>query len=569
MTQHTKYNTLEQLLHEYKQNGVDSEGQFTLNPLRARELLEQFQLPEPSYYALHLLSFLVGAGAESIAISSTRSLIRFEAPGASLQKEIISSPFSVLLRSAAEPYLSELALGLNAFLGQQKGTVEIRYQQWLALYSHKSIAVSDESSSEVLSIVAKARFPENGLDRELDLIREYFRWSPVPIKINGLSMPCPFPAGHSEGLQVQLEHEDYPLLLESREENRLRKKIDAPFSALIRLWRHRPCLRIVQLGRVYQSELPWSFFLPGWQVDITVNSDRFKKDLSQQSILRNDIYHNLLLTLRVQLEQACQVLLSQTPALSGSEHLVDDFVEHLFLKGSNEMAFDFQRRLGQSLALSRDRLQAGKALYRLALMEKALGRENAAHKLQLGKSMLEGLMGTDPREPKWAILKANMAFNSNAPHVEPQVQNLLLASDTPAVVKEQCYRWLLRQGHQDSLTQSWQLLCLARQVYEAGRAAEAEELLERSHQIMPGSASSPTQRDFDVLELRAEIAVSRGHLEKALELMGRLLALLMEKYGQYSLKLGLTLERLAALLECAGKKKEAKEYKAWSRRLYQ
>lgn len=569
MTQRTKYNTLEQLLHEYKQNGVDSEGQFTLNPIRARELLEQFQLPEPSHYALHLLCFLVGAGAKSIEIFSTRTQLRFEAPGASLDKETLSSPFSVLLRSAAEPHLSELALGLNAFLGQEKGAVELRFQQWVAHYTHKNITLDEKSSSKVLTIEAGARFHENGVDRELALIREYFRWSPVPIKINGQSLPCPYPSGPSEGIQVHLENQDYPLLLESGEANRLSKKIEAPFSALIRLWRHRPSLRIVHLGRVYDCELPWTFFLPGWQVDITVNSDRFKKDLSQQSILGNDIYHNLLLTLRVQLEQACQMLLKQTPALSASENLIDDLVEHLFLKGNVELALDFQRRLSQSLSLNRDLLQAGKALYRLALMEKSLGQEQAAHKLQLGKGMLEGLRSPEPGEPKWSILKANMAFNSKAPHIEPQVQNLLLAADTPAVVKEQCYRWLLRQGHQDPLTQSWQLVCLARQVYEAGRAAEAEELLDGSQKLLPSSASGHSQRDFDALELRAEIAVSRGQLEKALELFGRLLAQLMEKFGQYSLKLGVTLERLVALLECAGKRKEAKEYKAWSRRLHE
>lgn len=47
------------------------------------------------------------------------------------------------------------------------------------------------------------------------------------------------------------------------------------------------------------------------------------------------------------------------------------------------------------------------------------------------------------------------------------------------------------------------------------------------------------------------------------------LSLQREEYGQYSLKLGLTLTQMSTLLEHLGKTEQAKEYREWSRRLHE
>ncbi|MCA9795794.1 MAG: hypothetical protein KC910_28500, partial [Candidatus Eremiobacteraeota bacterium] len=61
--------SIETMLGQYREAGsVDSEGRFTLDPRRARELLREFQLAQPEFYILHLLSYAVAAGADSIEV---------------------------------------------------------------------------------------------------------------------------------------------------------------------------------------------------------------------------------------------------------------------------------------------------------------------------------------------------------------------------------------------------------------------------------------------------------------------------------------------------------------------
>lgn len=573
----TKYNTLEQLLDDYKQSGVDSEGHFTLNPIRARELLEQFQLPEATHYLVHLVCFLVGAGAKGIAISSTRSQIRLEASGARVEKETLASPFSVLLRGGAEPHLAELALGLNTILGQDKGYAELRYDRWCANYSPSKIEVSEGSPTNLLTIVAGPRLESQGKDRELELIRELFRWCPVPIRFNGQSQQDPRPTSRCEGIEIYLKNDEHPLLLHVNSNNRLSREIKAPLSALIRVGRHRPGFRIIHLGREYRQEMPWQFVLPGWQIDLMVSSLEFKKDLSQQSILHNDLYFNVLASLRSQLESASALLLQQIPQLPGSEELADELVERLFQAGKIQQALDYQTRLAQELTLGANSLEKGRAIYRLALMEQAVASADhsrapraPATQPHLGLGVLQSLRCREAYEPKWTILRCKMAYDPKPPQVEAGVQEMLFRSDVPPVVKEQCYRWLLVHGHRDRNSLAWYRVCLARQIYEGGRIAEAEAVLAEAEEELENSLlHNNSERYLSSLELRAEIAAELGQLETSLELFAGLLAGLRERHGQYNLRLGVTLERLAVLLDCAGKKKQAKEYRAWSKRLYQ
>jgi hypothetical protein len=566
----SKYKTLEHLLDDYKQSGVDSEGHFTLNPARARELLKQFQLPEAAHYALHIVSFLVGAGARGISISSSRSNLRFEAPGARMEEETIRSPFSVLLRSNAQPHLSELALGLNTLLGQPGGKVEICFDKWTANYKPDNIAVSENSPTGLLTITARPRLGGRGQDRELELIGDAFRWCSIPVKINGKSIPTPQLSGPPDGLEIHLKNDNYPLQMGQFASNRIVKELRANFSALIRVGRHRPTFRVVHLGRHYERPLPFAFFLPGWQVDITVNSDQFKKDLSQQDILENEKYRNLLLALRVQLEEATELLLSQNPPLTGSEDLVDDLVELLFRQGQVQEAFAFQCQQVQSLGLGGESFQKGRAIYRLGLLENLMKPNQASPNVRLGFDMLCNAQAPNQFEPNWTVLKARMAFNSHDPKLASEVNALIAHYRTLPVMKEHCYRWFLRQGHADPRLACGYRVELARQAFESGRPAEALTQLEAAQSGREGECLKENPPVLlKALQLHGELAAQNGQIEKSLEMFGKQLAMLREKYGQYSLELGLTLERIARLLDHAGQTKQAKEYRAWSQRLYE
>jgi len=560
-----RYDSLQALLDNLREAGVDSEGRFTLNPARARELLEQFQLPDPAYYVLHLMSFLVGSGARELKVSSSRSELRMEAPGASINKESLANPFSVLLRSGAEAYQAELALGLNAILGQSGGRATLRYDRWTARYTPQSVEVEEaEQAVPSMTIACSPRCSRQGKDRELELLRESFRWCPVPVRINGNLLPDPSSTYPAEGLQILLHNPDFPVFCEPAPSNRITKTIQAPFSALIRLGRFKSGFRIIFLGREYPRVLPWGFMLPGWQVDVTIASDRFKKDLSQQSILENELYTNLMTSLRVQLERASELLLTHFPPWTGSEELVDDLLENLYGKGQRELVYAYQQRLVEHLALSENSLQKGRAIYRMALLEKASGHRSH-QRLTLATNLLQGLTRLPRFEPQWSILKAEMAFDLD-PRIESQVQGLVNRVDTPDFIKEHCYRWLMGVSGQSAKSRAWHRLSLAACIFRVGRLDEAlteVDLAESEAEPFPMEDHQAL-----VIELKAKIAVESGHLEKALELFGRHLSMLRESHGQYDLRLGLTLTRLAKLLEHAGQKKQAREYLAWSRRLH-
>jgi tetratricopeptide (TPR) repeat protein len=475
----------------------------------------------------------------------------------------MASPFAVLLSSKALPYQAELALGLNAILGQRGGEAVLSHAGWSARYTSESIELDEVSNSSPLTVVCKPRMSRGGKDCELKLLDQCFRWCPISVKINGLSLPDPTVAYPGEGLQIFLKNPAFPILTGPDLPNRLVKTVDAPFSALIRVGRFLPRFRIVSLGREYLCSLPWSFSLPGWQLDVTVASNRFKKDLSQQSILANEHYRNLLSALRVQLEKATELLLTHVPPCLGSESLVDDLVEHLFQTGQRETAYGYQKKLTEYLALREPSLAKGMALFRMGLLESAAGQGQG--RVQLAQGLLHGLPLNDPLEPQWSMLKAEMAF---APTmlVESQVQGLVYRADTPERIKEHCYRWLVAQRGQDALSRAWHRLSLAGCAYRAGRLEEAGLEVELADQ----EAAPFGSEDFKLqsVELRAKIAAEAGHLEKSLELFGRHLSMLRQTHGQYDLRLGLTLRRLATLLEHVGQKKQAREYLAWSKRLH-
>ena len=572
MVEHrSKKDTLEQLLHDYRQNGVDSEGQFTLNAGRVRELLRQFQLPEAAQYVLHLLSFLVGAGATGISVRSSKTQLRFEAVGASLEEQAARSPFSALLGSnEPEPHLLELALGLNALTGVEGGEARIAYAGWEATYSSVFIEVKEHNPTDHLSITTGPRLTDLSQEREIELIKETFAYCPVPITINGEPIPQPPEPATDCGLEIHLRNGHYPLRLQndaatrkgwrSGSSMRLTKPIGAGFSALLRIGREAPGFRVIHLGRLYEMPLPWTYDVPGWRVDITISSDRLKKDLSQQAILENAQYQNLLKSLRLQLEFASIFLLSKIPPSQCSDELVDDLVEYLFHSGKSEQALKFQRALAQHFSQQSDSLQKGKAFYRLALMER--DQAHSPSLLEKGREVLATAAETEIGQSRRSRFAADMAFAEFPRELQAELSNLLTRQGEPGWFKERCCRWFLQ--HSPPEDKAGYRVRLARLVFEAGRPLEALAHLEEAAAEGYGDPGEEAR----ATELRAEIAAERGHLAESLKLFESHLTALRDRYGQHSLRLGLTLVRMAKLLDHLGESKQARSYREWSKNLY-
>lgn len=557
------YSTLEQLINDYRQSGVESEGHFTLNPSRAKELLKQFQLPEPAHYALHVVSFLIGAGGTRVLIKRTSKGLRFQAPGASISKEAMENPFSVLLRSQAEPYLSELALALNTIIGQE-ATASLHFEGKRVKYDAQTIEDEEAPGETILTFDCDRRFQE----REIPLLIESFVWSPVPVAVEGETISRGRTTPQPEGLEIHLRHGDFPLPIAQNSQNRIFKEVKARFSALISVSRERPVLRIVQLGRDYEKPMPWSFFVPGWQVSLLVSCGAFKKDLSQQAILENETFHNVLASLRTQLELAADLLLTTTPPMIGTENLVDDLVEHLFSQGpeAKELVHQFQLRLQQSLSLAADPLSQAVALFRFGLIGKALGKADAVTAEKTGYDLLMSTRGAEQSEKNWHVLKAQMAFTPENNSLSGRVSAAARDSSLPVALREQCYRWLFKWTNPRTSVRIWDGIDLAKLLLEAGRHSESREQLE----VVEGlEATMDSGQTTQFVWLQAEIAAKYGQLQQALALYGRHLTLVRETYGQYSLKLGLTLTKLAIILDHLGQGQQAQEYRAWSKRLYE
>jgi tetratricopeptide (TPR) repeat protein len=541
---------------------VDSEGQFTLNPQRVKDLLRQFQLPEPAHYALHLVSFLIGAGARAIGVDSAKQHMSLRGEGAFLDESLARAPLAALLSSReANPYLVELALGLNALMGVEGGEARLACGGWEATYTAASIDIKErDPANDGLTIVAKPRFMERSNELEISLIREAFGWCQLPITLNGTAMVRSLDQTLNSGLEIHLDNPRYPLGLSQNESSRLNRSVQAEFSALIRIGRQPPGFRVVYLGRRYEKPLPWCFDVPGWQVDITVSSDRFKKDLSQQALLENAQYQNLLRALRVQMELGSLALLDAVPPTEAAEDLVDDLVEHLFCNGQRDHALRYQNELAHHYSSQRDSLPKGKALYRLTLMEKAVGQSPTGAS---GTAIL--CAQTRQPEGRWCRLGAELAFANYAPALHSEVRTTLAARSAPPWLLERCCRWLIKTMDQDPDSRVWYRVDLARLVFQGGRLAEALAHLEQAE------AEGYGHSDAEILavELRAEIAAERGQLAESLTMFERHLTALRDQHGQHSLKLGLTLVRMAKLLDHLGEPKQAERFREWSRNLHQ
>lgn len=111
---------LENLLEGLRSEGTFvSQGNFTLDLVRAREKLKKFQLLDPYHYVLPLVSAAVLGGASTLQCRVGSSRFSMEFNGAPFTPEELEGMFSALLISTSvigRRRVAELAVGINAAL---------------------------------------------------------------------------------------------------------------------------------------------------------------------------------------------------------------------------------------------------------------------------------------------------------------------------------------------------------------------------------------------------------------------------------------------------------------------
>ncbi len=559
------HETLDQLLDQYRGSQIESKGMFTLDPQRARELLGRFRLKHPDEYILHLLSFLIGAGSTSVNVDLSDSFVTtLIGAGAVVDEDIIRSPFAAFARSGTEPHLAELGIGLNAFLSATDRRVELGSANLVSTFQGCEVKILDSTESKAGIRILCRRSDKPRSRQEEAFIRRSFRWSPISIFVGEEDITVPVGDGPSV-FELHLHNEKYPLRFTDEAALRIEKPVWAGFSALLRIGPPNGRLLILTMGRCFEKPTPWTFWQASLPVDIVINSDRLKTDLSHQAIVEDQKYHNLLASLKSQLLKVLEELLVQESPCLESEAIGNLFVEQLFQSGRADLALDLQTRLCKRFARIPDTLARGLAVFRLGLIQQSLQMPDGVSNLRYGASLLGSLEDEKSFATFWGKIRARMVFAPNEADLPPLVA--LVAQAGGEDVHEPCYRWLsMREADQESRLEARVKLIKALLQKGAGTAA-GEEIDAALAEIGPEATVAGSGFVVKILELRAELSLKNGHLEESVQHLQELLNLLVERFGRRSTRLGLTLKRLALLAEERGGKKKSRQWRRWIRSL--
>ncbi len=560
------FQTLEEFLDHHKGSGFDSSGQFTINPERARELLKNFQLPDPKQYLIHLVCFLMGARVSKIDIEMQSDHLLITSPDGLADPQALANPFAVLLRKSDEPYLKEFAIAVNTVLTHPDGRVRIHNGEIRADYSNEGI--TEATVEPIDGFVVRVTYPPSlkNQGQHQIMLEEAFCLAPVPVCFSGNQVNQPL-ASCDSGLEMMLGNQDLPLPLHEENLNRISRTHHAPFTALLRFEKMKAPPSILFLGRRYPCRLPWSFNLRDWHCRVLISLNQVNRDLSLQNILIDSRLTNLFEYLKIQMKASLDYLLQNGTPLEGAEEFLDDLAEELYQSGQIETVFTYQTKLCQNLRTARPSFTKGNAVYRLGCLQKRYGHADANFHLDLGARLLDEAYPGSFRSD-WAKLRAQMAFTPHEPRLRAEVQAFIVRPNLDLGVLERCLRWQDSSRWMRSEERLFLLLQIARVCKDRNKFAEAKALIAEIE-------SSPDFRRVDadgvltltLLELDAEIAAEKGNLQLAVDLFGKHLELLRASCGQYHSSLGLTIKRLVFLLESLDQKDRAKEYRRWAKRL--
>lgn len=288
----------------------DSIGRFTLDPAKAREKLQKFQLVEPHAYPVHLVAAAVASGATRIDLHLDADDLRLDFDGRPFLAEEMEHLFASLFSTERQAWLirlKELAIGINAALVLKPRWVDV--ESWsgregihLRVYPERDrlervrpgpdaglntrIHVRQRLGlKKVLRYLSKRTTPEEAA------LRQRCRLCPVPVRLNGeqLSGPVAIPACL---VLTHLQGGPHELVLDCPEAAlRLDEPSAGDYSAWLALDHQvsRATLHWVVNGVSYVEP----FSLRAWVV-----TPNMPKDVSQTSLVQGEEWQRILGHLR-------------------------------------------------------------------------------------------------------------------------------------------------------------------------------------------------------------------------------------------------------------------------------
>ena len=515
-------------LSQYLEQGqFDSQGRFTMDPARARELLREYALPNPRHYVLSLVCFLIGMGASAVRVQVLADRLEIRGEGVVLPRELLANPLEGLFSGRRHPALRELALGMNAALGLAR-SVTLRSGGQQGRYAQE-FELAEWHDEETVFVV------ECRPGGEPEALAGQFEDCQAEVWLQGQKLSSPLaPPPDCFVLELAgagLAHLEHPA--------RYCREHPAPLQA--RFWLGAFYQEPfggdggwVYLGRTYAIPLP--FQMEGLDMRMWVACDQVDRDLSLQNVLENENYGRICAYLRQQLAVGLDEVLElylggwRPPQL---RPVVLWALERAALAGQLPLALELQTALGVDNRL--DQL-------RLDLLERRNPPEFEGNQAEL-----------------WEAARAYLAIRGPRHHTTTR---LLFRAGEQAYLKgdyaqaARCFGpYLSIDPPRSGQVRAQHGHCLLMQ----GQLQEARHYLTQA--VRGGGEQAWV---LTALENLAAVDSALGCPKEASQTLLQVLSRRQALVGSQSRELGLVLNKLVALSRAQGDAKGAAKYQQWA-----
>lgn len=200
---------MDSLLEELQSDGdFESIGRFTLDPAKAREKLQKFQLVEPHTYPVHLIAAAVASGATRVDLHLDADDLKLDFDGRPFLAEEMENLFASLFSSERHAWLirlKELAIGINAALVSKPRWIDVESQSGqqgihLRVYPDRDrlerVRPGPNAGTRIhvrqrMGLKTVMRFLSKRTSPEEMAIRERCRLCPIPVRLNGEQVSQP------------------------------------------------------------------------------------------------------------------------------------------------------------------------------------------------------------------------------------------------------------------------------------------------------------------------------------------------------------------------------------------
>lgn len=510
-------------LSQYLEQGhLDSHGRFTMDPVRARELLRQYVLPNPRHYVLCLVSFMVGMGARSVEVQAFPDRLEVRGAGLVLPRELLANPLEGLFSGRDQPILRELALGMNAALGLAP-TVLLRSGGYEGRYA-RQFTMGEFPGEETVFVV------QTRPGGELEALADQFNECAVDVLVQGKKVNGPL-AAPPDCFVLELGGQG---LIIAEPPARHVMTHPAPLQASCWLGSLAPRCCWIYLGRTYEMPVPWTLGDLGMQ--LWVACDQVDRDLSLQHVLTNERYQRICDYLREQISRG-----------------LDEILE-LFLGGWQP------RQLRQIVLYALERVASANNLPLALELQQALGVHSRVDQLRMDLLERRTVVEFEVSGPDLAeAARAYQAIKGLRHHLTSRM--LFRAGEQAYTAGDyaQAARffepYLLADPVRSDQVRAQYGHCLLQQ----GKLQES-----RFHLSQAIKAGGEKAWVIEALEHLASVDAALGNPRDAFQTLLQVLSRRQAISGSRSASLGLVLRKLAALSAEFGDPKGVAQYEHWA-----